>query len=296
MRGKFSFYSDGHKVAEAYNVITNRGKIVIGNYLSEARSSWADELAIGAMGTATSLENVSLGLEFWREPIDLKSYSFADEEIIVRGTIPGSVVGKIYELGVYSKSSPTSISSSGPVLCYFDNSVEDWAGGEDDTLDTRVGSRSLKITSSGPEESAAFTFFGNIRSYNQNSVFRLGYTGSGTVSSVSVKIKVDGVNFREYAFSPNTSGSYSVESWGLSDFSITGGASIFEFFIIEVSVVGAGSIVFDVLSVSDESTEDFSDVLVSRAIIDQNGLDFINKLPVRELQIEYAIELGDGVS
>jgi hypothetical protein len=111
-----------------------------------------------------------------------------------------------------------------------------------------------------------------------------------------VKIKVDNVNFREYSFAPNTSGGYSVESWALSDFAISGGAAISEFFIIEVSVVGAGSVIFDSFSVSDESTEDFSDVLVSRAIINQNGLDFINKLPVRELQIEYAIDLADGGS
>ena len=294
--GKFSFYIEGVKVAEANNVITDQGKIVIGSYLSETRSSWADSLAVGAGQSAPSATNSTLDLEFWREIIDLKTYSVENNQLIVRGTIPASVVGKIYEVGVYSTTSPTAVSSSGPVICYFDKAVEDWSEGASDSVSVRVGSSSLMVTSQGPEKPSSLRFFGDLRSFNQDSVFSLGYTGSGSPSSVSVRIKSDSANFREYTFTPNSSGAYSIEKWSFSDFSIVGGAAISEFFDVEVAVVGAGHIVFDVLSVVDQQTGGLSDALVSRAIINQQGLDFIKKLPSRELQIEYAIDLGSGGS
>jgi hypothetical protein len=291
--GKFSFYSNGKKFAEADNTITDLGKIVIGNYLSETRPSWADSLAIGAGDSTPSVENLSLDLEFFREPIDLKLYSSTDNKIVVRGTFPGSVVGKIYEIGVYSSVSSTAISSAGPVIAAFDTSTEDWSAGADEQALSRVGAKALRLVASGQEVSSSFRIFGDLRSYNQNSVFRLGYVCS-SAGSVSVRIKADSLNFRQYTFEPDASGNYSVETWSLSDFGIVGGASILEFFDVEVAVSGTGNVVFDALSVVDESSQDLSNVLVSRAIINQNGLDFINKLPSRELQIEYEIDLASA--
>jgi len=293
--GKFAFYVEGKKIAEANNIITEKGKIVIGDYLSETRSSWADSMAIGAGQSSPQSSNTALDLEFWREPLDLKTYSVQDNQIVVRGTMPASVVGKIYEIGIYSTTSPTAVSSSGPVICYFDPAVEDWSFGAPDAVLVRVGSSSLMVTSGGGEETSTLRFFGDLRSFNQDSVFSLGYTGSGSPSLVSVRIKSDNLNFREYSFTPDSSGAYSIEKWAFSDFSIVGGAGISDFFDIEVSVVGAGHVVFDVLSVVDQQVSDFSDVLISRAIINQQGLDFIKKLPSRELQIEYSIDLdGDA--
>jgi hypothetical protein len=158
----------------------------------------------------------------------------------------------------------------------------------------RVGLKSFRLVSSGEEVSSSLRLFGNLRAYNQNSVFKLGYSASGSAGSVFVRIKSDDSNFRQYSFQPNTSGAYSVESWSLSDFNIFGGAAILDFFDIEVAVSGGANVVFDALSVVDESASELDDVLVSRAVINQNGLDFINKLPARELQIEYEIDLNDG--
>jgi hypothetical protein len=294
--GKFSFYINENKVGEANNIVTDLGKVVIGNYLSETRPSWADSIAIGAGGSSPSASDLSLDLEFFRESIDLKSYSVTDNKIVIRGTFPGSVVGKIYEVGVYSTTSPTEVSSSGPLIAAFDKSAEDWSAGQDEESLNRVGLKSFRLVSSEEEVSSSLRFFGNLRAYNQNSVFRLGYLASGSTGSVFVRIKSDNINFREYSFQPNTSGAYSVESWSLSDFNIFGGAGILEFFDIEVAVSGEINVVFDALSVVDESAFELDDVLVSRAVIDQNGLDFINKLPARELQIEYEIDLNDGAA
>ena len=293
--GIFSFYLDGHKIAEAHNIITDRGKAVIGNYLSEERSSWANFLVIGSGQSQPLASDLSLDLEFWREPIDLKTYSFDQGELVVRGTIPGSVVGKIYEIGVYSSTSPTAVSSSGPTICYFDTSIEDWSAGADEVVEARVGSKSLKLTSPGSSSSSSFRFFGDLRSYNKDSIFKLGYLSSGATSSISVRIKSSSENYREYTFTPDNSSQYSVEEWSLSDFSIVGSANIFEFFDIEILIDGAGSVIFDVLSVLDQQLQDFSDVLVSRALVN-SGPGFISKLPSRELQIEYSIDLSSGGS
>lgn len=291
MKGKYRIYDGDTLLGEFDNIVTNRGKIAIGRFLSQERSSWSDAIVIGAGSSAPSATNESLDLEFWRDEIDIASYDIPSGQIKLRSRIPAQVVGKIFEIGVYCTLTFDSGTVSGPIVSAFDSLVEPWTGGAENTSDNRVGSASRDLSPSSGSDSAVLDFETDLRAYTSDTVFRLGYIAAAGVSSATVRLKSSATDYREYSFTP-TSGGYTVESWRVQDFSVVGNPQWTEIYELEIIASGTGTMTFDALSAIDERPNDVLTVLVSRALVDLNGQNFFQKKSQRELQIEYVLELN----
>lgn len=285
MKGYFTIKDNDSVIARFSNNITEQGKEVIGKYLAGTAGAWADAIVIGAGNGANSPTIASLDLEFFRAPIDLRRFDSPSESVVLRAAIPGSVVGKIHEIGVRTISGATDTGAR--PLVFFDPAVEDWSTGVSESALARSGASSLRITPASPV--SQFRFFGDIRSFTSDSIFRLAYIAEPGTSDVSLKIKSTDFDYREYSFEPVDNGSYQVKSWSLSEFDIFGNPDLREFFDLEVEIEGTGDVVFDAFTVTEEFPG--RGVLVSRALVDNNGSPFIQKKPSRELQIEYSVEI-----
>lgn len=291
MKGRYRIYDGSSVVAEFDNIITNRGREVIGKFLAGQRASWSDAISIGSGDSSAQATDQFLDMEFWREEVDLRAYNTNNNQIVLRSRIPASVIGKIYELSVHAASSSNRSFSTSPMISSFDTSVESWSGGSDNTDDSRIGNRSLELSPSGTTLSAYWDFEGDLRAYDNETKFRLGYLASGSITSVRLRFKSTDSDYREYSFSPSTSG-YQVENWLLQDFSITGSPEWKEIYRLEVAVSGTGTLVFDGLSAIFEKTDDPDSILVSRALVAFNSSSFFKKNAQRELQIEYILDLN----
>lgn len=293
MNGSYRIYDGNDIIAEFPNTLTNSGRIAIGRYLAGERASWGDALAIGSGDSTPLPTNNALDMEFWREEIDFKSYNGPSatpaNKLVLRSIIPTSVAGFIYEMGVYCTLTPDQVLTSGPAITTFDSSRESWAGGEDELVDYRVGTRSLSVNSGS---SALLKLYGDLRAFNENTNFRLAYYSFGAVTAVKLRLASNSSNFKEYSFFPENTGDYTVERWSLEEFTQVGNPDWKEVYFVEVEVEGSGHVVFDALTSSEQRPGDVLTVLVSRALVNVNGDNFIQKLPTRELQIEYLVDLG----
>jgi hypothetical protein len=199
------------------------------------------------------------------------------------------VAGSIKELGVYCTVTPDFILAAGPTIATFDTSIEPWVGGEDEEFDYRIGTKSLKVEGGS---SASVKYYGDLRAFTENTKFRLAYYSVGSITNVKIRFASNSANFKEYSFEPQNTGNYTVELWSLEDFAQTGNPDWKEVFFIEVEVEGSGSVIFDAITTTEQRPDDVLSVLVSRALVNVNGENFIEKLPTRELQIEYLVGIS----
>jgi hypothetical protein len=293
MKGIYRFYDGDDLIAECPNILTNSGRIAIGRYLSGERGSWGDALAIGSGDSTPLVTDTALEMEFWREEVDLKKYNgpgaTPPSQLVLRSIIPARIAGVIKELGVYCTVTPDYILAAGPAIATFDTSIESWVGGEDEEFDYRIGTKSLKVEGGS---SASVKYYGDLRAFTENTKFRLAYYSVGSVTNVKIRFASNLSNFKEYSFEPENTGNYTVELWELEDFAQTGNPDWKEVFFIEVEVEGSGHVVFDAITSTEQRPNDVLSVLVSRALVNANGEDFIEKLPTRELQIEYLVGIS----
>jgi hypothetical protein len=293
MKGIYRFYDGDDLIAECPNILTNSGRIAIGRYLSGERASWGDAIAVGSGDSVPLATNTALEMEFWREEVDLKKYNGPNatppNQLVLRSILPARVAGFIKELGVYCTVTPEFILASGPAISTFDTSVESWIGGEEEEFDYRIGTSSLRVEAGG---SSSLKYYGDLRAFTENTKFRLAYYSVGSVTSVKIRFASNPSSFKEYSFEPENTGDYTVEMWDLQDFSQTGNPDWKEVFFIEVEVEGDGYVVFDAITSTEQRPDDVLSVLVSRALVSVNGDNFIQKLPTRELQIEYLVGIS----
>jgi hypothetical protein len=293
MKGIYRFYDGDDLIAECPNILTNSGRIAIGRYLSGERGSWGDALAVGSGDSTPLATDTALEMEFWREEVDLKKYNgpgaIPPNQLVLRSIIPARIAGVIKELGVYCTVTPDYILAAGPTIAIFDTSIESWVGGEDEEFDYRIGTKSLKVEGGS---SASVKYYGDLRAFTENTKFRLAYYSVGSVTNVKIRFASNLSNFKEYSFEPENTGNYTVELWELGDFAQTGNPDWKEVFFIEVEVEGSGHVVFDAITSTEQRPNDVLSVLVSRALVNANGEDFIEKLPTRELQIEYLVGIS----
>jgi hypothetical protein len=278
-------------IKESTNVITNRGRIAIGRYLTGERQSWSDSMVIGSGNPDADPEDESLAMEFWREEIDMKEYSAPTGEITLRSIIPSRISGKISEIGVYCTISSLRQVSSSPIAIFFDNSVESWTLTSNTTFDTtnyRIGKSAVLFSpATGNNAIASIRFPGSFNSYNEDTKFRLSYQIlSGTINSITLRLKSSESTYREYFF--DTLGSdYSVKVWETQDFILEGNADWEDFNSLEVIVDGNGQVVLDGFAVSYEPSS-IETVLVSIT----NLAALVEKNESQEIQIEYVLDLG----
>lgn len=105
IKGTYVFKENGIEVGRSENLITTNGRKVILQYLAGIRNNWAANLAIGAIQSTPTVDDVELNFETGRYPVTMKTYQAATNTtpdlIVVRATLPSSLYANIYEVAVY---------------------------------------------------------------------------------------------------------------------------------------------------------------------------------------------------
>ena len=113
-KGTYVFKQLGKEIGRSNNIITNNGKKVILQYLAGTRNNWAADLAIGAIPTTPTANDVELNFETLRVPVNMKTFIYETSTnpnlIVVRGTIPANVYANIYEIGLYADTQVSNVS------------------------------------------------------------------------------------------------------------------------------------------------------------------------------------------
>ena len=114
-KGTYVFKENGKEIGRSSNLITTNGRKVLLQYLAGIKSTWASNLAIGAITTPPTINDTQLNFETGRYPITLRTYQAATvstpDLIIVRATLPALMYANIYEVGVYPEDSLSNISN-----------------------------------------------------------------------------------------------------------------------------------------------------------------------------------------
>jgi len=309
LNGKYSIYIDNVKQGEFNNIITNSGLNIIKKYLTGSVAEWAGSIAIGALNTSDpSTTDTILQYEFARYPINLKSYDTSTGEIILKASFPASLIGKVYELGVFSYvRNPFSNGFDDKVIFNFDEYWTNTGIGTTASLSIsgRVGTNDLAIASgsayaieapisldiSGYSNTDYLDVLYNVTTLQASSVrsasikFSDNQLPTPSTASIVISLPASATGYKVYSLPVSSIVKDSTFNNNVSKISITveGGA--------KTSVLTIDSAKFRDVSLSDENL-----CLVSRALIGINGgdtsTDSFTKTAGAEMDIEYRMTIS----
>ena len=107
-KGTYIFKQDGKEIGRSENLVTKNGRKILLQYLAGVRNNWAADLAIGAIQSSPTVNDLELDFQTLRVPVSIKTYSEAinidPDLIIVRATLPANVYANIYEVGIFPET------------------------------------------------------------------------------------------------------------------------------------------------------------------------------------------------
>ena len=153
LKGTYVFKQNGKEIARSKNIITTNGKNAILQYLSGSITDWAAGFAVGAINTATNINDTSLYYEIARSAITLKSYKTGSPNlIIIKGTIDKAVSANIYEIGIYPAANESVFGKRNLFIINDFSDITNWSGVytsnefvAQNTLSPRIGSYSITM-------------------------------------------------------------------------------------------------------------------------------------------------------
>lgn len=158
-------------------MITNLGKVVTLNNLSQGERSLVSHVAVGSVGTVATVNDLTMAAEWARAEVRFIVADQVASKLLIKAVLPAPLEGKIYEIGAYV-SEEDEIDQ---VLTTFE-SLEGWTG-TFTTANTRAGEESLSVTASASA------------------------TVSSTISSLLMDISTGGKNDDVFRFAVNVSNS-----------------------------------------------------------------------------------------
>ena len=198
LKGTYVFSQNGIEIGRSDNLITTNGRKVLLQYMSEARSEWAADMAIGALETIpASLTDIGLNYETGRFPITLKTYQSAangsPDLIIVRSTLPASMYANIYEIGIYPESRATNASTRNNTLITDFSDLTNWVVSVADQNQSIPGQGTSAITAFTPQGTASpriggFSVELTQNTQYQNNTFNFNLLGYSTVDTLDLLV------------------------------------------------------------------------------------------------------------
>lgn len=309
IKGTYIFYEDGQEILRSSNVITKFGKRFITNFLAGRVSFNEKTIAIGVDNTSATLNDTRLGMEFYRMPVEFGSTDITTTEgessysIVYKSTLPQSLAGTIYEIGLYPQNTISLNNFDSKFLALFDNQL-DWYDSSQSNPDyisqnSRIGENVLQFNSSLNSSKEYFT---NIPStdfsgYSTNDTIRFAYY-KNDLNLSSIKISL-------YS---STSESYSatINSTGAVGYKISNDIPLSQFLnnpngsnpnISDITKIGIAvypisgqqtSIGADGLRINDEDTFNPIYGLISRSVLTNP----LTKIAGRQVDIEYRLDLN----
>lgn len=290
--GTYYFYQGGKLVGTHKNLITDEGKKAILRYLAAKVEAWSGGIAIGVGSSTPAATDVSMNFEIGRGEVDLWSPDFADNSIIVKGTIPVDVVGDIHEVGIHMQATNSRAPADSLLITDFDDAYTEVEGHTRDTsAELRVGRAGAKVTPAA-STSATVTLpymFMDMSGYQGTDKIALAfYLADANCSDIRIKFMTDDANYFAIGIIPQTSAGYYISSITKQNFAATGTPDWANITKLEFQATagagGAAGVTFDGLRVNDtDYYDDFA--LVSRALVSPA----IVKDDSHPLDIEYRV-------
>lgn len=256
-------------------MITASGRTFFKRYLANQGTALAGALAIGVGSASENLNDQSLQFEYARVTIELTAYDFSTDRLIFKATLPSDVVGKIYEIGLWTDEVNPGINGSGAsrIITTFDSATETWTPGTYDTTTVRIGYDSLKHTpaASATVESINATQNLDLGDYSNSDKFLLAYNcDNANAATVAIRFYTDSSNYYTFSTTSPIAG-YHVDSFNKGTATITGTpdwASITQIGVITTAKVGgAASVEFDGIRIEDVDTISPTYGLIARKVL-----------------------------
>jgi hypothetical protein len=318
IKGTYTFYQNGVKVASSDNLLTKFGKRFLTNYLAGVTSFNSKNIVIGIGDKDATVNDNRLDFEFYSSPVDISSPNIETDPItgittysvIYKTSLPNDVVGVIKEVGLFPAQSSTKTDYSDRYISSFENALP-WtdSSGNNPTLvispTPRLGSYLFQITS--PSVTSPSTY--STKEYSFNTDFNLsGYSiyDSLTLAFRQADTNLDYIYLRFYStatdyFEARILGESSIlspnkiKSLMLSDVfnsSYKSGTpdstSINKILVGVKSKTIAGTTTYmDGLKINDEDSFDPTYGLISRSVLS----NAISKFSGSQMDIEYKIGL-----
>ena len=292
-KGTYVFKENGKEVGRSSNLITTSGRSILMQYLCNIKSSWASDLAIGAINTAPTTSDTQLNFETGRYPVSLKTFISASggnpDLIVVRSTIPEGVYANIYEVGVYPiPSSATSVDKNNEIIENFSD-IPSWSSTGTRTINEfapgistspRVGQYSVRLSQSSSISKTGI----NINLNGYTALDNLELLAYNTVAGDVTVVLTDITGITEtVVFTATTNTGYSILSKKFS-------SSVSNFSYIQSISITTDSncaLTIDAIKVSLGSTISVDDALISKSVL---GSPIVKNYNV-PLDVEYYIEL-----
>jgi hypothetical protein len=138
---------------------------VILQYLAGVKNNWAANLAIGAIQSTPTVNDVELNFETGRYPIIMKTYQAATDTtpdlIVVRATLPSSLYANIYEVAVYPTDATSQAAKNDNKIIVDFSDMSNWtatAGSTELIGFVPQGSQSPRIGNYSVEMAPSTTF------------------------------------------------------------------------------------------------------------------------------------------
>jgi hypothetical protein len=309
MQGTYVLSQNGVEIARSTNIITTEGKKIIASYLAGIAPGWCGSMAIGSGAATATVGDTQLSLEFSRQDVTSRAVlvgggTAGAHRIIAKTTIPQTIAGNIYELGIYSLSTGVSSASPSKVLVGMAAS-DDWevySGGNwiasaeiPETTYYRAGVDAVTLSTSAATTqyrynvgSADYSMYGGLDKISFGAYYTV-----GTLTSVAIKFYSDDSNY--YSYTPTlatlvggSANTYTTSSFNKSSWAATGAPSWSNITSIGVDVASAGAATahVDLIRIDDSDNADPNYALVSRSVLVAPQV----KAAGSEMDIEYFLD------
>jgi hypothetical protein len=277
-------------------MISTPGKRHIKRYLAGFVPALAESVAIGVGSLAPAIDQQSLQLEIARVPIDLTSFDFINNNLVFKATLPAELIGKIYEVALYSRFDESSIKEFGSKnITTFDSSSEIWFTGAALSVystNARVGLDGLlhQAAVSGSKTSVTDSLT-DFSGYSQQDKFVLAFNNSNAnLSSITLRFKNDAANYYTYTLSTPALG-YNIAEFTKGTAVGTGTPDWSNIVQTEVqsnsNASGASEVVFDSIRVNTAFVDpDY--VMISRIV----PAEPVVKIDSVSKEIEFALKVN----
>jgi hypothetical protein len=275
-------------------MITLRGKTFFKRYLANQAGQVAGAVSFGIGDTAVSQADERLQFEFARIPLEYITYDIVKDRLVFKGSMPDSLVGKIYEVGLWtSEQNNASTGVEARIITTFDSETEEW---DIETFDTtaRIGADALKhtpalsATSTSMMSGLSMSFASNTSSDS----FVLAYeVGNAFTANIKLRFRTDASNYYEYTITSPTAG-YKFANLLKGSATVVGSpnwADINELSIATTSTSGgAASVKYDGLRIEDNDTFNQNYGLIARFL----ATPVVTKPAGRILDFEYSLAVA----
>lgn len=254
-------------------MITAKGKTFIKRFLAGQSNSVFGAISIGIGETAATLNDARMQFEIARVPVIVTAYDFATDSIVVKGTIPENISGKIYEVGLWTNDVDTQAGNQASrIVTTFDGEDEAWTNETLESTIARIGPDSLKHTPAASATSSSVLSGLNFDFSDSSSAdqFVIAYNvDNANCASMVVRFMTDASNYYSFTISAPTTG-YKFTSFNKGSAAVTGSPDWLNITQIEVRTTatggGSASVEWDGIRIEDIDTVNAEYGLVARYV------------------------------